>query len=73
MNNLCRCHLQKDPLRRWVHDHTPRRDLPRHQLGHVGADQGPPVPTLEVEFLEAQTQHQFVEDPGGGHRIEAWL
>ena len=36
-------------------------------LGHVGADEGPPVPALNVEFLEAQPQHQLVEDPGGGH------
>ena len=42
-----------------------------NHLGHVGADEGPPVPALNVEFLEAQPQHQLVEDPGGGHRIEA--
>lgn len=40
---------------------------PGHQLGHVGADQGPPVSALKVEFLEAQPQHQLVKDPGSSH------
>lgn len=46
---------------------------PGYQLGHVGADQGPPVSSLNVELLEAQPQHQLVKDPGCGHCVQAWL
>lgn len=42
-------------------------------LGQIGADEPAPVTTLCIEFIESQSEHQFIKNRSGTYRIKVCI
>lgn len=52
---------------------VPKGYSPGSYLGQVGADEPAPVPTLCVELVESQSEHQFVKNRSSTYRIKVCI